>query len=79
MPLSSTSNSTFPAWAVRRTTVEVAPACFRELFEMFPPGQQAKADQMRANLEQLETKYAAGVAHWNNLYAPDPGPPPVGP
>jgi len=49
----------------------------RELFEMFPPGQQDKVDQVRANLEQLELKYAAGVAHWENLYDPEPGPAPV--
>jgi len=39
-------------------------ACLKELFEMFPPGQQAKVDQMRGNLELLELKYASGVAAW---------------
>jgi len=54
-------------------------AIVKELFDMFPPGQQAKVDQVRANIEVLELKYAAGVAHWEKKYAPDPGPPPVGP
>jgi len=54
-------------------------AIVKELFEMFPPGQQAKVDQVRADLAQLELKYASGVAAWENTYAPAPGPPPIGP
>ncbi len=47
--------------------------CIRELLEMFPPGQQAKVDQLRANIRALESKYEAGMAAW---VAPDPQPPP---
>jgi len=47
-------------------------ACMRELFEMFPPGQQAKVDQLRGNIELLVTKYPSGVAAWVD-------PPPIGP
>jgi len=47
-------------------------ACVRELYDMFPPGQQAKVDQLRGNIAALEVKYASGVAAWVN-------PPPVGP
>lgn len=54
-------------------------AIVKELFDMFPPGQQNKVDQVRADLEQLEVKYASGVAAWENQYGPAPGPPPVGP
>ena len=54
-------------------------AIVKELFEMFPPGQQNKVDQIRANIAQLELKYASGVAAWENDYSPAPGPPPVGP
>ena len=54
-------------------------AIVKELFEMFPPGQQNKVDQVRADLAQLELKYASGVTAWKNEYAPAPGPPPVGP
>lgn len=54
-------------------------AIVRELFDMFPPGQQAKVDQVRANLKQLEVKYASGVAAWENTYGPEPGPPPIAP
>jgi len=54
-------------------------AIVSELFDMFPPGQQAKVDQVRANLQQLELKYASGVAAWEDTYSPAPGPPPVGP
>jgi len=39
-------------------------AIIRELFAMFPPGQQAKVDQIRGDLEALTEKYAAGVAAW---------------
>ena len=52
-------------------------AIVKELFGMFPPGQQNKVDQIRANLEQLEVKYASGVAAWENEYSPAPGPPPI--
>ncbi len=54
-------------------------AIVKEMFLMFPPGQQNKVDQIRANLELLELKYAAGVAAWDNEYSPEPGPPPVAP
>jgi len=54
-------------------------AIVKELFEMFPPGQQNKVDQIRANIAQLELKYASGVAAWETDYAPAPGPPPIGP
>jgi len=52
-------------------------AIVKELYEMFPPGQQAKVDQIRANIAQLELKYASGVAAWENEWAPAPGPPPI--
>lgn len=39
-------------------------ACIEELFGMFPPGQQAKVDQLRGNIAALKEKYAAGVAAW---------------
>jgi len=45
-------------------------ACVKELLEMFPPGQQAKVDQLRGNIAALEEKYAAGVVAW------DANPPP---
>jgi len=45
-------------------------ACIKELFGMFPPGQQAKVDQLRGNIAALEEKYAAGVTMW------DQNPPP---
>jgi len=48
-------------------------AIVKELFEMFPPGQQAKVDQIRGDIAQLELKYASGVAAWVD---PDPIPPP---
>jgi len=54
-------------------------AIIKELFEMFPPGQQNKVDQIRADIAQLELKYASGVAAWENTWSPAPGPPPVGP
>jgi len=38
--------------------------CIKELADMFPPGQQAKADQLRGNIAALEVKYASGVAAW---------------
>lgn len=47
-------------------------AVVRELFLMFPPGQQAKVDQLRGDLEALTVKYAAGVAAY---VEPDPIPP----
>jgi len=47
-------------------------ACIKELFEMFPPGQQAKVDQLRGNIADLEEKYAAGVDAW---VVPPPIPP----
>jgi len=47
-------------------------AIVRELYDMFPPGQQSKVDQIRGDIEALELKYAAGVAAWVD-------PPPVGP
>jgi len=52
-------------------------AIVKELYGMFPPGQQAKVDQIRANIAQLELKYASGVAAWANEYGPAPGPPPI--
>jgi len=52
-------------------------AIVRELFGMFPPGRQAQVDQVRANLAQLELKYASGVAAWEETYEPAPGPPPI--
>jgi len=52
-------------------------AIVKELYGMFPPGQQAKVDQIRADLAQLEVKYASGVAAWNDEYSPAPGPPPI--
>ena len=39
-------------------------AIVKELFEMFPSGQQAKVDQIRGNIAALELKYASGVAAW---------------
>ena len=39
-------------------------AIVKELYGMFPPGQQAKVDQIRGDIAALETKYAAGVAAW---------------
>lgn len=47
-------------------------ACIEELFEMFPPGQQAKVDQLRGNIAALKVKYSSGVAAWVD-------PPPIGP
>jgi len=52
-------------------------AIIKQMFEMFPPGQQAKVDQIRADLAQLELKYASGVAAWEDTYNPAPGPPPI--
>lgn len=52
-------------------------AIVKELYGMFPPGQQARVDQIRANIAQLELKYASGVSAWENNYAPAPGPPPI--
>jgi len=43
----------------------------RELLEMFPPGMQSRADQLRGNIVALERKYEAGLAAW----AADPPPP----
>jgi len=39
-------------------------ACVKELFDMFPPGQQSKVDQLNGNIQALEVKYASGVAAW---------------
>jgi len=39
-------------------------AIVKELYGMFPPGQQAKVDQIRGDLAALELKYASGVAAW---------------
>lgn len=39
-------------------------AIVKELYDMFPPGQQAKVDQIRGNIAALEVKYASGVAAW---------------
>jgi len=47
-------------------------AIVKELYTMFPPGQQAKVDQIRGNISALEVKYASGVAAWVD-------PPPIGP
>lgn len=47
-------------------------AIVKELYGMFPPGQQAKVDQIRGNIAALEVKYASGVAMWVD-------PPPIGP
>jgi len=47
-------------------------AIVKELFEMFPPGQQAKVDQIRGDIAILELKYPSGVAAWVD-------PPPIGP
>jgi len=47
-------------------------AIVKELYDMFPPGQQAKVDQIRGNIAALEVKYASGVAMWVD-------PPPIGP
>lgn len=44
-------------------------AIIRELYGMFPPGQQDKVDQIRGDLAALELKYASGVAAWVD---PDP-------
>jgi len=49
-------------------------ACFTELLEMFPVGQQDRVNQLRANIEGLEVKYASGVSSW---VPPAPVPPPV--
>ena len=50
----------------------------RELLEMFPPGQQSRADQLRGNIVALERKYEAGLAAWD-LNPPPPVSVPVGP
>ncbi len=47
-------------------------AIVKELFDMFPPGQQAKVDQIRGDIAKLELKYASGVAAWVD-------PPPISP
>jgi len=47
-------------------------AIVTELYDMFPPGQQAKVDQIRGDIAALELKYASGVAAWVD-------PPPIGP
>ena len=39
-------------------------AIVKELYGMFPPGQQAKVDQIRGDIALLELKYASGVAAW---------------
>jgi len=49
-------------------------ASFNELLEMFPVGQQDRVNQLRANIEGLEVKYASGVAAW---VPPAPIPPPA--
>jgi len=48
-----------------------------QLLEMFPPGMQAKGDQIRADIAILQAKYEAGTAAWDQQWFPDPGPPPI--
>ncbi len=47
-------------------------AIVEQLYDMFPPGQQAKVDQIRGDIAALKVKYASGVAAWVD-------PPPIAP